>query len=230
VAALAIGLFAGAATGFFGGYRFASREQPRRERPSEQRVYVEIAPHNPRKGPAAAKVTIVEFGDFQCRHCRRASATLKEVLEQYGDAVALVYKHQPLESHAHAMAAAIALQAAQRQGNPWPMHDKMFENRKALTGDDLRSYAEQVGLDVDRFTADVEDPKLKKEVLQDQEIARSVGATRTPTFFINGKRLRGARKVDSFAAIIDAELEEADKLLAGGTPIERVYELRTRAR
>jgi predicted DsbA family dithiol-disulfide isomerase len=132
--------------------------------------------------------------------------------------------HQPLPFHDKAMDAALAMQAAHRQGKGWKMHDKMFENNQALTRDDLTRYAQEIGLDATRFKRDMDDPKLKEEVLADQKVGNSVGASGTPTFFINGKKLVGAQPVEQFTSVIDEELKRANDLLKSGTPPEKLYE------
>jgi protein-disulfide isomerase len=132
--------------------------------------------------------------------------------------------HQPLPFHANAMDAGIAMQAALRQGKAWELHDKMFENQQALTRPELEKYAADVGLDVAKFKKDMDDPELKRQVESDQKIANSVGASGTPTFFINGKKLVGAQPFDAFKAIIDDELKKADELLKKGTPKAKLYE------
>lgn len=124
------------------------------------------------------------------------------------------------------MGAALALQAANRQGKGWQMHDKMFENNTALTPPDLEKYAKEIGLDVAKFKKDMEDPKLKEEVEADQKIGNSVGATGTPTFFINGRQLVGAQPFDKFKEMIDAEIKAADELLKSGTPASEIYKKR----
>jgi predicted DsbA family dithiol-disulfide isomerase len=137
--------------------------------------------------------------------------------------------HRPLEMHKLARTAAIAAQAAQRQGKGWEMHDKMFENRKELERDALITYAGAIGLDVARFTADLDNPEVQKEVDSDNAIAESVGATGTPTFFINGRGLRGARPYEAFEEIVKAELGEVNKLIEAGTPLAEIYDKRCQA-
>jgi protein-disulfide isomerase len=144
--------------------------------------------------------------------------------------VAIVFMHQPLPFHDKAMGAALAMQAAQRQGKAWQMHDVMFENNTALAPEDLEKYAGQIGLDVERFKKDVADPKLKEEVLADQKIANSVGATGTPAFFINGRNVTGAQPFEAFKTIIDEELVKVAELLKDGTPIDQIYEKRSKTK
>ncbi len=121
------------------------------------------------------------------------------------------------------MGAALAMQAAHRQGKAWPMHDRMFENIGALARPDLEKYAGEIGLDVAKFKQDMDDPTVKQEVLADQKIANSVGAGGTPTFFINGRRLVGAKPFAEFKSIIEEQIKKADELIKKGTPKSQLY-------
>ncbi len=136
----------------------------------------------------------------------RVGPTLEQIEKAYGDKVAIVFKHQPLAFHDKAMGAAMAMQAAHRQGKAWKMHDAMFANNQALAPADLEKYAKDIGLDVAKFKKDMDDPKLKEEVLADQKIANAVGASGTPTFFVNGRKVVGAQPFEQFKTIIDEEL------------------------
>src|SRR4029079_7184928 len=124
------------------------------------------------------------------------------------------------------MGAALALQAANRQKKAWAMHDKMFENNTALTQDDLDKYAKEIGLDMARWKKDLDDPKLKEEVLADQKLGTSLGASGTPTFFVNGRQVVGAQPFEQFKALIDEEIKQADALIKSGTPLADVYKKR----
>ena len=127
--------------------------------------------HNVRLGPAAAKVTIVEFSDFECPFCNRSEPTVKGVLKKYGKDVALVWMNQPLPFHANAMGAAMAFQAAARQSHDkaWALHDKMYDNFKTLGKPEIEKYAAEVGLNVAKLKKDWDDPKIKDEVEQDKK-------------------------------------------------------------
>jgi protein-disulfide isomerase len=177
----------------------------------------------PRKGPAAAKVTIAEISDFQCPFCKRVGPTVKEVEQKYPKDVAIVFINQPLPFHNHAQEAAQAFQAAHRQGKAWQMHDKMFENNTALERENLEKYAAEIGLNVAKFKKDIDDPKIKEEVAEHQKLAAAVGANGTPTFFINGRELVGAVPFADFQKIIDEEIKKADDLIKKGTPLKDVY-------
>jgi protein-disulfide isomerase len=184
--------------------------------------------HNLRRGPKAAKVTIVEFSDFECPFCNRSEPTVKGLLDKYGKDVSLVWMNQPLPFHSHAMDAAVAFQAAgrQNQDKAWKLHDKMYENNKALTRPDIEKYATEVGLDVNRLKKDWDDAKIKGEIADDQKVAGQVGATGTPTFFINGREIVGAQEASAFEKIIDDEIKQADALIKKGTPLKDVYSKR----
>jgi len=178
----------------------------------------------PRTGPKAAKVTIAEFSDFQCPFCKRVEPTVKEILQKYPNDVAIVFINQPLPFHEHAMEAAQAFQAAHRQGKAWPMHDKMYDNNTALERANLEKYAQDIGLNVSKFKKDMDDPKIKEEIAEHQKLATSVGATGTPTFFINGRQIVGAQPFAEFQKIIDEEIKKADELVKKGTPLKDVYQ------
>ena len=186
------------------------------------------AAHNVRQGPAAAKVTIVEFSDFQCPFCNRSEPTVKGVLKKYGKDVALVWVNQPLPFH------------DQRDGRrdgvpggraPEPTRPGRCTTRCTTTArrsrkPEIEKYAAEVGLNVGKLKKDWDDPKIKAEVEADQKLAGSVGANGTPTFFINGRELVGAQPADAFEKIIDDEIKKADELMKKGTPLKDVYKKR----
>jgi protein-disulfide isomerase len=128
------------------------------------------------------------------------------------------------------MDAALAFQAANKQGKAWAMHDKLFANQSALTRPDLEKYAKEIfGMDAAKFAKDMDDPKVKEEVLDDQKLGNSVGANGTPTFFINGRQIVGAQPFEKFKAMIDDEIKKADELIKAGTPLADVYKKRCEA-
>ena len=138
-------------------------------------------------GPADAKVKVVIFSDFECPFCRRAAAPVAKLQKHYN--VALIYMHYPLElAHPHAEGAARAAWAAQQQGKFWQMHDALFAQSPALAWDDVKGYAKSIGLDLKRFTADVESPAAKAAVAADKAQGGNAGVDGTPTFFVNGRR------------------------------------------
>ncbi|MFN3198100.1 MAG: DsbA family protein [Bradymonadia bacterium] len=175
------------------------------------------------KGPADAQVTIVEFSEFQCPFCSRVNPTMAKIQQEYGDKVRIVFKHNPLPFHKDAFPAALASEAAGKQGKFWEMHDKLFANQKALKADNLNAYATELGLDMGKFKADMADKTLEAKVKADMALAQQIGARGTPNMFINGRKVVGAKPFPAFKTIIDEEVKKADKLIAAGTAKAQVY-------
>jgi len=155
------------------------------------------------RGRLDAPVTLVEYGDFECPHCGRAELALRALLGASGGDIAFVFRHLPLpDVHPRAQLAAEAAEAAGAQGRFWEMHDLLFSHQDALTVDDLRGYAGELGLDVDRFTRDLDNRRYSLRVERDVASADDSGAAGTPTFFINGRRHQGAPDRESLTAAI----------------------------
>ncbi|MFO0724532.1 MAG: thioredoxin domain-containing protein [Myxococcota bacterium] len=162
----------------------------------------------PVRGKANAPIQIVLFSDFQCPFCSRVEPSLTKVRETYGDKVAIAFKHYPLPFHPNAKPAAIAAMAAQRQGKFWEMHDKMFANQQALSKDSYIAWAKELGLNVDKFTKDLDDPEIAKAVDEDMAEGSKFGVNGTPASFVNGRLVSGAQPFEAFQAIIDEELKK----------------------
>jgi protein-disulfide isomerase len=177
-------------------------------RPDPNRRYSIDTKGAPFKGPESAKLAIVEFVDLQCPFCRRVGPTLERVQEEYGDQVRIVFKHLPLRIHPKAFAAHRAAEAAHRQGKFWEMHDAILENQRAMEPETFVEYAERIGLDMEKFKADVASQDVKRRVNKDAAEANRLGVTGTPGFFINGRFLSGAQPFESFKRLIDEELEK----------------------
>ncbi|HXT99960.1 MAG TPA: thioredoxin domain-containing protein, partial [Polyangia bacterium] len=175
------------------------------------------------KGSPNAKVTVVEFSDFQCPFCSRVVPTIAQIEKEYGDKVRVVFRHNPLPFHADAPLAAEAAVAAQAQGKFWEMHDKMFANQQNLKRPDLEKYAQEIGLDVGKFKAALDSGAGKAQIANDMNVAKQVGANGTPNFYIDGRNVVGAQPFEKFKEVIDDELSRADKLIAKGTPPGQVY-------
>jgi len=175
------------------------------------------------KGPADAKVTVVEFSDFQCPFCSRVVPTLQQIEKEYGNKVRVIFRHNPLPFHADAPLAAEAAVAAQAQGKFWQMHDKLFANQQNLKRPDLEKYAQEIGLDVGKFKAALDSGAGKKQIAEDMAVAKQVGANGTPNFYIDGRNVVGAVPFDDFKKVIDDDLQRADKLIAKGAPSGKVY-------
>lgn len=139
-------------------------------------------------GPADARVTLVEYGDFECPLCGRAYPELKRVLRQLGDKVRFVFRHFPLtEEHPHAQHAAEVAEAAAAQGKFWEMHDLLYRHQDALEDEDLFKYARQLGLDVERVRRELTGHTHGARVERDVVSGARSGVSGTPRFFINGR-------------------------------------------
>jgi len=168
---------------------------------------IEVGGSGPSKGPESAPITIVEFSDYQCPFCKRSESVIEEVLTRYPEQVRFVYRHLPLPMHPHARPAAEAAVCAEEQGKFWPFHALLFENNKALSEEDLTKYAEQAGLDTEAYQKCRESESASARVTADLAAGQEAGARGTPAFFINGIFLNGARPIESFIEVIDAELQ-----------------------
>jgi predicted DsbA family dithiol-disulfide isomerase len=161
----------------------------------------------PSKGPEYAPVTIVKFEDYQCPFCKQVQATLTELLSQYNGKIRLVHKDLPLDSiHPQARQAAEAARCADELGKFWSYHDLLYANSPNVSRENLKSYAKQVGLDVNTFDRCLGSGRFKAPVQQDLIDGAQLGVTGTPTFFINGRVISGHQPLEIFEAIIDEEL------------------------
>jgi protein-disulfide isomerase len=159
------------------------------------------------RGPRTAPATLAEYGDFECPHCGRVHFILDELMEQMGDQVRLVFRHFPLtQVHPHAQRAAEAAEAAGAQRRFWEMHDMLFENQDALEDADLMAYAQELGLDLNRFQVELVSGAHAPRVRQDFLSGVRSGVNGTPTFFINGRRHDGPCDLESLAAAILANI------------------------
>jgi protein-disulfide isomerase len=137
-------------------------------------------------GPAHARVTLVEYGDFECPNCKQAAPVVKLLMQRFGGQIRFVYRHFPLEEvHPHALLAAEAAEAAANQGKFWPMHDVLFDNQSHLKLRQLVGYAEELALDLSRYEAGLEEHLYLQRVRDHQESGRRSGVRATPTFFLN---------------------------------------------
>jgi protein-disulfide isomerase len=168
---------------------------------------VEVAATGPAKGAADAKITMVEFSDFQCPFCSRFAPTLDQVMAKYGDRVKLVFRHLPLPIHPQAPKAAEAAVCAQDQGKFWEMHDALFRNQNALGVDGLKARAAELGLDAQAFATCLDSGTKTAAVAADAADARKVGIEGTPALFVNGRLIDGAAPFEQVAALIEDELK-----------------------
>lgn len=164
---------------------YANRFDPKRK------VEIDTA-QAPIRGEPMAKISIVEFSDFECPHCGAAHPVLTRVLGEFSGKVNLAFKHFPLDSHKNAAPAARAAVAAQAQGKFWEMADALFENQRALTPEKIRALAKEIGLDMAKFDAAIAADAARERVEGDKREGAKLGIQGTPTFYINGRVYNGS--------------------------------------
>ena len=156
-------------------------------KPSHGKLTAPVGPQDHLQGPEKAPITLVEYGDFECPHSRRAVSIVQEIQEKLGDRVRFVFRHFPLtQKHPHAQQAAEAVEAAAAQRKFWEMFHELFENQYALEEEDLVSYAKKLALDTARFQKELKQHAHADRVKQDVRSGLDSGATGTPEFYVNG--------------------------------------------
>jgi protein-disulfide isomerase len=161
-----------------------------------------VSDRDHRQGPLDAPVVMVEYGDYECPHCKAAASNVNMTLAELGDRICFVYRHFPLiEIHPQAELAAEAAESAGAQNRFWQMHDKLFQYSPALDELHVMKYAHSVKLNMDRFSQDLMTHRHLPRVVADMESGVQSGVQGTPTFFINGIRHRGGYDL---ASLIDA--------------------------
>ena len=196
---------------------------PKPQAPDLTVYNAEVFADDPIHGPADAPVTIVECTDFQCPFCARATETVKLVQQAYPTEVRVVLHNRPLDFHPNAMPAATAAMAAHKQGKFWEMHDKLFANSKTLEAENIEKYAAEVGLDMAKWKADWKSADVLAATKRQDAACVKVGASGTPAFFINGKKLDGAKPLEELKAVIDEQLKAAKVELAKGIAPKDLY-------
>jgi Na+/H+ antiporter NhaA len=168
-------------------------------------LYIDVDPERDHvRGSIDAPVTVVEYGDFECPYCGQAEPVVRELLRDFGD-IRYVWRHLPLNDvHPRAQLAAEAAEAAADQGAFWEMHDLLLDHQKALGPSDLIAYAEQLGLDIERFTNNLREHTGGPRVAEDVDSADLSSVSGTPTFFINGHRHYGAYDIAALSAAVRA--------------------------
>jgi protein-disulfide isomerase len=169
----------------------------------------------PVKGPANAKITLVEFSDFQCPYCAAAVHHIDEVLAKHPADVRLVFKQFPLDIHSQAALAAEAALAAHAQGKFWPMHDKLYANFRTISQEKIDQIAKEIGLDMARFSNDLKSGKYKPVVEKELAQGEQAGVSGTPTLFVDGKHYNGPMETQALEEVLKAELKT---LAARATP------------
>ena len=163
-------------------------------------------------GPADAKVTLVEFGDFQCPACKAIAPTIERIRTDYKGKILLVFRHFPLPSHRNSKRAAQAAEAAGEQGKFWEMYAKIYENQDSWStvSDPVSTfvdYAKVLGLDAAKFEQEVRDNKFSDKINSDLNDGQSLGVNSTPTLYLNGEKLKGLPTYEQFKSRIDSLLE-----------------------
>jgi protein-disulfide isomerase len=202
----------------------AGSAQPNGPIPVLPTHHVPLATWTPTRGAKNAKVTIVEFSDFQCPYCQKVEPVIKQIMDDYGKDVRLAWRHNPLPFHEHAPEAAEASMAAADQGKFWEMHDKLFANQSALDRPSLDRYAQEIGLDMGKFKATMDSHQNLEKIQTDTKAAADFEVNGTPGFFVNGQYMFGSVPYGNFKMLIDAELIKANALLKAGTKYDKLYE------
>lgn len=163
----------------------------------------------PIKGDKDAKVTIVEYSDFQCPFCAKGTEIIDGLKKKYGNKIKIAFKNFPLPFHNQAKGAAVAGLCAQEQSNDkfWKLHDTMFADQTKLDTDSLKITAKNIGLDLKKFSDCLDTNKYSNKIDEDIESGKKIGVKSTPTFFVNGKLISGAQPIEVFSEIIDEELK-----------------------
>jgi protein-disulfide isomerase len=171
------------------------------------------APEFRKRGPADAKIQIVEFSDFQCPACRVAEPPLRQIFQVYEGKVRFIFKHYPLRMHQWAKPAADAAECAGRQGKFWEYHDRLYDKQDEWTNDKADSfftaYAKDLKLDVPAWQACRQDPSATAAYETDMKDGDNAWVSATPTFFINGRRFVGAKQLAELGTLyMDRELKK----------------------
>jgi protein-disulfide isomerase len=162
---------------------------------------------SPSQGPSSAKVTVIEFGDYECPYCGEEEPVVTQMLQDYAGRIRFVFKEFPLSSiHPYAELAAEAALAANAQGKFWPYHDTLYANQSALAEGNLEDYASTLGLDTTTFDMALAQHTYAPAVAADVTEGMSVGVEGTPTFFVNGVIVVGAVPYSELTSVIDREL------------------------
>lgn len=184
--------------------------------PDPSKIYDLPAGSSPSRGPKDAPVTILHYTDFQCPVCKTVAPTLDQLAAAYPEKVRIVYKMHPLNIHSQAKIAAEAALAANAQGKFHEMHDKLFERQAALSRETILAIAKEIGLDLTRFTKDLDTHAFLPTVETETKEVVAIGSTATPTSFINGRFVVGAKPLEVFKRMVDEELAKKGQL-----PVDR---------
>jgi protein-disulfide isomerase len=176
-------------------------------KPRRPTMNVEVG-NAPVMGGKNAKVTIVEFSDFQCPFCSRGASIMTDLKKKYGDKIQIAFKNFPLPFHNQAEGAAVAGLCANEQSSQlfWKMHDEMFANQDQLSPESLKKMAKKIGANAGKFDECLDSNRYLDQVRRDADQGKSLKVRSTPTFFVNGQLINGAQPVEVFSELIDEEL------------------------
>lgn len=169
------------------------------------------------QGNASASVTLLEYSDFQCPACAAYAPLVTNLHKDFPDTLKIVYRYFPLETiHKNALISAQAAQAAHKQGKFWEMHDQLFEHQTDWAGsenptDAFQTYAQAIGLNLDQFTTDMNDPSTKDAVKSDEAMGTDANIPGTPSFFLDGKKLENPQSYEAFKQVIEDEITKNTK-------------------
>ena len=191
----------------------AGRRSPT-EIPVSAPTRVEMSATDWVKGSNGARVSLLEYSDFECPTCGHYYPVLQKLAAEFGDRVKFAYRHFPLDQHEHAVPAARAAEAAGRQGRFWEMHDLIFQGRESWSKqtnaeETFIGYAKQLGLDLERFRADLNSAEVRKEVEEDRRSGQQAGIQGTPTFFLNGWPIENPQGYDEFRNVLQQAVQSA---------------------
>ena len=187
-----------------------AREEQQQQQ-EEHRLRVPASDDDWSRGPTDAPVRLVEYLDYECPHCQAMYPVLERLEQAHRDKLRLVVRHFPVaSSHPHATDAALAAEAAGRQGKFWDMHDLLFRHPGRLAAGDLLDHARQLGLDLRRFDNDMNDPQLTRKIEEQKRQGVRSGVNGTPTLFLNGVRYDGPRDVESLSQAVAEAGKAAD--------------------
>lgn len=196
----------------FGLARFGGSTKTTSTSTPANTALLELKPGDWIKGNPEAKVSLVEYLDFECEACRAFFPFVKQLQTEFPQDLRVITRYFPLPGHKNSFAAALAVEAAGQQGKYWEMHDMLFEkqdewgNKQSTDPTLFVKYAEAVGLDMVKFKADTESSFTAERVRRDQASGNQLGANATPTFFLNGKKVEGVRSYDQFKSLVEAEI------------------------
>src|SRR5215467_8314170 len=166
---------------------------------------VPVSEQDHSQGPVTAAVTLVQYGDYECRYTRLSTHVVQALQQELGDQLRFIYRNFPLTAiHPHALRTALAAEAAAAQGKFWQMHDYIFHHQHTLEDADLEQFAEAVGLDMQQYARAMAERSSLARIEEDVEGGERSGVQGTPTFFINGVLYRGSWGQDALLAALEA--------------------------